>query len=352
MLKSFLIFGITLFCCFVFLPLILSFSRAASLGETFLFLERMQVDQSTEMVLLLTPSSTFEAEGKILKILFPGDSGAWCKVDNTSLIVGGISSTVIDVGDWSIDSPLPGSLLGKCSQHSGGDYIEITGIGNLSSGVSYGLKISPHSSFKTGSVVGNNIVSVQLLEGTKVETISFNLNLLSSDQVIVSAEVAGTDTITCTITESSVNLGTLYRGGAYITGSNQITTDTTSAFYWAVYGLGGGSSGKAGLYNSTGDGYLLSSEGVQGKVNLLVDEGFGMSAVTSEGQVLEDFVTSPGVFGSIGKGFENARLFLSGDTPNAVVTTSIYYGVRASTDALTGSYQEVLTYVCGGYIGD
>jgi hypothetical protein len=249
---------------------------------------------------------------------------------------------------------LPGTLLGSCVQSSEGDYIEIGGIGNLSAGVSYGLEIANEPTvFQTVDTAGEYSISLQLIEGLQMESISFEISLLDSDAVVVSALVSGTDSINCTLGSGALDFGTLYKTGSYITSSLDITTESTSGFYWAVYGYGGLETLHAGLYNSEGSGYLLSSAGVDGRVNLLTGEGFGMVVSSSGGIVPSDFLPdTPGVFGAIGKGTEEVKLFLNSESVSETVSSQVTYGVRAGSTALSGNYNETLTYICGGYIGE
>jgi hypothetical protein len=355
MSKFFTVFFITIFFLFLSIPFFLNSSRASSLGPSYLFFERMQIDTASGMVLLFTPSSDFvdSEENRVLKISFPGDLGGWC-LSNSAIGVSGVSSSAIDVEGWSIDEVLPGTLSGSCVQSSDGDYIQIEGIGNLSAGVSYGLEIANEPTvFNTIDTAGEYLITVQLIEGLETESISFEITLLETDEVLVSALVSDTVSINCTLESGAVDFGTLYKTGSYITSSLDITTESTSGFYWAVYGHGGLETAHAGLYNSEGSGYLLSSAGVDGRVNLLTGEGFGMVVSSSEGVVPSDFSPdTPGVFGAIGKGTEEAKLFLNGETINQDVYSQVTYGVRAGSIALSGNYNEALTYVCGGYIGE
>ncbi len=344
-------------------PFFVMKSSAASLGEAFLFLERMEVDTETDMVVLVTPSTDFDGvDERVLNIFFPAGSGDWCRVNNTNLSVLGVTTGAVnmDIGTWEIDAALPGVLAGKCLQSAGGDYIQITGIGSLSANTSYGLNIDSHAQFKLKNEAGGHIVSFQLVEGTKVETISFRIAVLDSDQVTVTAEVVDVHTITCTLpTPTTVDLEEMYAGGAYITATHTLSTNSTSPYYWAVYGKGDDSA--AGLYKGLGDlpAYLIPSIGTGGVVNLITGtEGFGLaisaladgaaSAATNYGY------TTPGVFGSILYGFSNARLIFSNTTASSGGSkdATVILGARASTNAHAGDYEETLTYICGAFIGD
>ncbi len=311
----------------------------------------MQINSPTGMILLVTPMDDFT--NPELRISFPGELGDWC-ITNGSLDVTGVTSSPVDIGDWVIDYALPGSLLGYCNQSANGDYITIEGLDSLTGTFSYGVEIEQNSEvFNTVDDAGEYLITVELFEGLQRENISFRRSFLEGDEILVSAMVSDTLSINCTIESGFVDFGVLYQGGAYTTSTQNITTQSTDGFYWTVYGQGGPGTEDAGLYNSQGDGYLLPSAGVDGIVNLLSDEGFGMVVESSDGSVMEDFLSdTPGVFGAIGKGTEQSRLFLYGESASETIYSQITYGARASFTALTGPYNETLTYVCGGYVGE
>ena len=363
MKKYFTTFLITLAFLLATLPFFLNTSKAGVLGEGILFLERMQIDSAASMTVMFTPGSDFTSveDNRSFRIIFPQDevgTDEWCLQNNVAFTtITPTDSSPVEQGAWNIDAALPveggGPLVATCHRGSANenDYIEITGIGNLAGGTSYGFTIASEVSlFKTGKTVGNNLISFQLTEGDNVENLTFGINLLASDQVTVTAEVLDVGTITCNLSTNTVNLGNIFPGGVYVTGGMSLTTESTMGFYWAVYGDGDGTN--AGLYTNAGGTYLLSSEGVEGQVNLLTGEGFGMLASSNQGYVpLKYTLDTSGIFGSISSGVSEASVFLYADEPTGAVNTSISYGVRAGSEAQSGSYEETLTYICGGYVG-
>jgi hypothetical protein len=344
-------------------PFILRKSEAASLGNTYLFLERMQVNTTTDMILLVTPSSNFDS-GSTLTIAFPHDNGEWCRVDySVNLTAAGTASSALDLGgDWDIDAALPdgGSGLSvTCYQGDDGgglyDRLVVTGLGALTGGTSYGLEITGHADFQTVNSAGQHLVTVQITEGSDIESISFEINLVTGDQVTVTASVAEAETITCTINSSSVPLGTLYRGGAYTTAGhtiNTVTSEGIGGFYWAVYGEGDGTGTDAGLATTDSGGDILPSTGST-TINLLTaSEGFGLIVTSADGTVTDDFQdTTPGIFGALNRTFDGARVILYGAADSVGFDSTITLGAKAAGDSVIGSYEETLTYVCGGYIG-
>ncbi len=326
-----------------FSPLFLGRLSASSLGPSSLFLETMQVDvPGVGFQVLVKPNTNFSSGGS-LKISFPDSaSGDWCKQNGQVLTTAGIASS--EVG--AIDSALPGTLVGTCYQNSSGDYVEITGIEALTGGLTYGVEVSGHANFSTGPDIGNNLVLFELTSGIKTESRDFSVYLVSNNKIRISAEVSDADSVICSISTSSVSMGVLYKGGAYITANHTLGTSTTGGskgYYWTVFGT------NAGLYNPN---YLIGSLG--STVNLLTGEGFGLVINPNTGaSVPSDFQIGPlGMFGSIKQGFDNARMILyrSGEQTNHEEAT-VTLGARASGEAVAGNYEEVLTYSCGGYVG-
>ena len=356
--RLFLTFSLVLFAILFFSHFLVIRSSAYSFNQTHLFLERMQIGVETGMVLMFTPMSDFDDSGieKTLRIYFPKgetEDYEWCLQDEGVLSVAGASESPVDVGDWSIGEALPGgeSLEAMCHQgpEGGMDYIEITGVGDLIGGTSYGLEIAENGDvFKTGLSSGGNLISLQLFEEEKSATISFEVNLLTSDQVSVEAYVSEAGTITCTVGDN-VNLGVLFLGGTYVTGSHELGNETSGfGFYWAVRGEG--NSTTPGLVHQNNSEAVLSSLGDGDTVSLITEEGFGLVVSNSTlGSIQPNYQQStPGIFGAIHR---DPRLLLYSEESGEGDYT-ITLGARASITALPGAYQEELTYICGGYIGD
>jgi len=338
------------------------------LEESFLFLERMEEDVATDMIVMFTPSDDFggeEADNEIeFRIIFPGfGAGVWCVDDDEDLTITGVDSSVIEQGDWDIDEALPHfeeeedpgpQVLLKATCYQGdsnepNDYIEVVNIGELVGGTSYGFKLDADGDvFKTGAA-GQHLISYQLEEDEVIENLTFGIVLLASDQVEVTVEVLDVDTITCTV-GADIELQDLFPGGVYVTGSHGLSTNASGAgYYWTVYGEGDGS--EAGLWFE--GAHLISSESVTGTVNLLTgDEGFGIEFSTAPVTPEDDYNPSEnggtGIFGQVTR---DPILILQSDNPGDD-TYVITVGARAASNRVPGIYTETLTYVCGVYTGD
>ena len=356
-------------------------SEAGTLTDTYLFLSRIQtslngvsntdptLDQEVEMILAFRPSQAFAAlDTPQVEIFFPmADNSQWCR-SLGSLTVEGVANAAPDITgiagyEVDITASLPGTLSASCSQGDGSttvDTITITGVGDLASTLTYGVKISNggvgEGVLGTSSTAGSRTVAVQVTDDNKLDSKAFGIFLLADDTVQVTATVAAAPTVTCTLSPVTVDLGTLYPGGGLVevVSTGQLSTSSTnSGYYWAAYGQGNGTN--AGLYYA-GENYLIQSGSGTGTVNISTggSQGFGINLTEPSGAtVVTDFsyaTNGPGVYGSLGATEAGARLILYKATETSSAhNANVYYGARAGSGAPSGTYTEYLTYVCGGY---
>lgn len=342
-------------------------SSAATLNAAYIMLTRMQANLTSaanlEMYIAIETASTIPTGGTMTLEFPDGDDTNWCRTAGSDLTVAGVTSTPADSGGtYDVDAALPGTLTAGCAQGSGAssvDTITISGLTQLTSGTTYGVKVSNGSIAKIGtSSAGQKVVTLTVTSGATIETKSFGLNLVSDDQVDITATVVDVQTVTCSILSNAVNLGNLYKGGSYITGTHDITTSTSSSaggYYWSIYGQGDGST-NAGLWKSSATTYLIASNNASPTVDISTpgSEGFGMNTSvptgTTAGTGFSAVANADGVFGSVGLGASNAELLIYRQTPQTnTETKTITYGARASTAAVAGTYAETITFVCGGY---
>lgn len=350
-------------------------SDAATLSAAYVMLSRIKTSltgsANLDLYIAFTPTSniTDDTDTIVMTLEFPmTDNADWCATAGT-LTVAGVSATPADsTGTYDIDTDLPGTLSASCTQGNGSttvDTITVTGITQpLSASTTYGVKISdPDDESTTGglgtSTTGTHVVNLTLTgDGTPtniVESKAFGIDLVADDQVVVSAEVASVPTVDCSISTNAVNLGTLYKGGSYVTGTHTISTstsDTADGYYWAIYGYGNGTT--AGLYLS-GTDLIASSGNPTIDISTPGSQGFGVNVVeptgATAGSGFSDSSNSAGVFGTLGSGQSNAELFLYQQVEQSASPdeATVIYGARAGTSISAGSYTETVTFVCGGY---
>jgi hypothetical protein len=342
-------------------------SEAATLTAAYVMMSRMKAGLTStanlEIYIAFETSGAVSADST-LTLEFPdGDDTNWCRTAGSDLTVAGVTSTPADsTGDFTVDSALPAqtSLVASCSQGSGAssvDTITITDLDGLTAGITYGVKISNGSTAKLGtSSAGQKIITLTIDDGSDPETKTFGINLVSDDEVVISAEVVDVQTVTCSIGSNAVDLGNLYKGGSYVTGTHTITTSTSSSaggYYWSIYGTGDGAT-NAGLYKSTATTYLIESDNTGNTIDISApgSEGFGLNTSVPTGATGGTGFSGngAGVFGSLGMGASNAELLLyqignQATSEDATIT----YGARAGSSAEAGSYSETVTFVCGGY---
>jgi len=315
-------------------------------------------NKDVEMILAITPSQDFfEADNIKIEIQFPmADDEEWCRTAGTlDLTVAGVATAPPDITGHEITAALPGaSMAATCTQGNGSsivDTITISNVGDLVNTETYGVKLSNDTGILgTSATEDSRTITVQLSDDNNLDSKAFDVYLISTDIVTVTAKVEDAPTITCDIDPTSSNIGTLYPGGALVTvtTSNQLSTSSTnSGYYWAVYGKGDGTD--AGLYNAAGAGYTLESADATIDLTGADTRGFGLT-VTPPGSdpptVATDFDDStPGTFGGVKVGAAGAKLLMYKTTDTSPEhSVSINYGARADTSALSGTYTE-----CGGY---
>jgi len=348
-------------------------TEAGSLTAVYLVPTRIQADlagtagQEVEFYLGLATGQDIPSGGTVTITFADADDGLWCRTAG-ALTVAGVASTAADLAatNWTIDEALPAgtTLTAACTQGTGSsssDTITISDVAALTNGTTYGVKLSNGSTagvLGTDDTAGLHEITVEAKEGVTVDSTTFKISLISDDTVAVSATVASAPTVTCSISATTLDLGTLYPGGSYSTNSHTITASTSAladGYFWCTYGEGDGAT-DAGLYNSAGATYLIQSTGST-TIDLtgVNSEGFGITASDPDGAgdatVSADFSdASAGTFGALDRTSSNAQLLLyqnSAETGSDVST--ITYGARASGSALAGSYAESVTFICGGY---
>ena len=365
--------SILLVTVFFFLALPLFKTNAGSLTAVYLIPTRIQTNlagttgQTIDLYLGIDTSQSIPTGGTVKITFADADDGMWCRTAG-SLTVAGVTSTAADLAatNWTIDSALPSatSLSATCAQGSGSsssDTITISNVDALTSGTTYGVKVSNGSSagvLGTDDTAGSHEITVEAKQGTTIDSTTFKIALISDDTVAVSATVSSAPTVDCSISATTLDLGTLYPGGSYATNSHTITTSTSSSadgYYWCAYGEGDGST-DAGLYKSTATTYLIASTG-----STTIDltgvnaEGFGITVsdpdTTGAAVVPSDFSNaSAGIFGALNRTSANAQLILyQNEAQTSSESATVTYGARASSSAQAGSYSETVTFICGGY---
>ncbi|HQI92749.1 MAG TPA: hypothetical protein PLE98_01955, partial [Candidatus Dojkabacteria bacterium] len=347
-------------------------SNAGALTAVYLYLSRIEANvagsaETLEIVLAIDTGQTIPAAGTITLYFPDADDGMWCRTAGALTVTAVDSSPADETGtNWDIDVALPssGTLAATCVKGSGAgtvDTITITNVGALTAGTTYGVKLANGSTagvIGTDDTAGEHEITVEAKSGATIDSSTFKVYLITNDTVVVSATVSSVPSVNCSISSNTVNLGSLYPGGSYATGTHTITTSTsttTAGYYWAAYGEGDGST-DAGLYKSTATTDLLASTGSATIVLTGVDsEGFGMTLsdpdAAGAATVVADFSdASAGTFGALDRAPAGAQLILyQNANQSSGESSTVTYGARAASSAQAGSYQESVTFVCGGY---
>ena len=343
-------------------------AQAGTLAAVYIFMSRLKAGldgsgaNAVQFILAIDTATNIPTAGTIT-IEFPDDEDtSWCRTAG-ALTVTAVAASAVDLTGttWDIDSALPtsGTLSAACTQGGAGtvDTITISGVGALTAGTTYGVQVaSSIGVIGTNGTTGEHEVTVTAASGVTLDSKSFKIYLLGDDAVVITATVSDMPTVVCSISSNTVNLGTLYPGGAYATGGHTISTSTTSSgYYWAVYGTGD-SSTDAGLYKSTATTHLIPS-GATATLDLTnaTIYGFGLTLSdpdsTDPATVAPNFVdTTAGTFGTIDRLYSGAKLVLSqSGTQGSAENSTVTYGAKASSSAPAGTYTETVYWICGGY---
>lgn len=348
---------------------IVSATQAATLAAVYVFLSRIKVNldgtgtNTVQMILAIDTATTIASGGTITIEFDDAEDSMWCRTAGALAITTPTASAVDLAGqNWDIDSALPDTgttLTAECTQGGAGssDTITISNVGGLTAGTTYGVQLANGTSagvLGTDDAAGEHVVTISVREGgVPIDSKSFKIFLVADDVVHVTATVSAMPTINCTIGTNSVNLGILYPGGTYTTGSHTITTYTTAeGYYWAVYGTGDGST-DAGLWNGT----TLLRSGTTATLDLTDTgvNGFGMTFSDPDGAgaatVTTNFVdTTVGTFGTIDRLYSGAKMVLyQQGTQVTPEDSTVTYGAKAQPTATTGTYNEYVYFVCGAY---
>lgn len=371
--RSLIIPTITIVLFFVLIVTPFS-SSANALDAVYFLLSKMEKDidgstETVEYIIALAPNRDLTSGGT-MTVTFPDlDDSNWCRTAG-SLTVTAVASSSVDLTGttWDIDAVLPNSgsaLTATCSQGGIGsaDTITISNIGAVFAATTYGVKLENGVGIiGTDDTAGTHTTTVQIVNGGISDASTFDIYLTDTneDTVTITATVEEIPTISCSISSNSVDLGSLFPGGAYSTVTNTLTVSTsatTSGYYWAAYGTGDGAT-DAGLYKSTATTDLLASTGSTTiDLTVLNSEGFGITVSDPDAAglatVSADFSdATTGTFGALdllGVG-AGARMILSqngNQTSNE--TATVTYGGKAAAAAEAGSYSEEVKFVCGAY---
>lgn len=203
------------------------------------YLSRQQADISSAIqheVFFTTATAVSGGVGanKVILVFPDGDDGKWCRTAGTDLVATGIANPT-GGGTTEGATVLPGSLSGTaCTQGSGSssyDTITVNGVNNLSATTKYGVRIaqagSPVGLLGTAAAAANSIqITFKTNNGSAdVDSATFAVSLVTSDQVAVSGTV--NPTLTVSLDTNTAALGTL--AAATVSQAGIVSTVTTNA---------------------------------------------------------------------------------------------------------------------------
>mgnify|MGYP001462526536 FL=1 len=199
------------------LAILIPKSQAAILTTASDFLTRQKgnlVSGETHEI-QFTPVTAVTGEAgtnKVIAVFPDGDDGTWCYAAGTDLVTS-VSGLKADSEGNSVTA-LPGSsLTAKCVQGSGAssfDTITVEGVNALSAGTTYAVIVSDGSTGKLGTPANNTtgFMNIKTNDGhADIDTKPITVDILTTDQISVSAHVE--PTLTFAITDTAIGFGSI-----------------------------------------------------------------------------------------------------------------------------------------------
>ncbi|MFA5051925.1 MAG: hypothetical protein WC544_02575 [Patescibacteria group bacterium] len=270
-------------------------------------------------------------------IVFPdGDDNTWCATAGSDLVATGITNPT---GGTESATQLPGSLTAACTVGSGAssyDTITVSGVNDLAGSTKYGVQISDGSTGKLGTPANTTtgLITIKTNNGsTDVDTAQTAVDIISNDQVSVSATVP--PSITFTVSSTSINLGTLSTGAvANSTHTVRTITNAANGYVTYVYSDGNLRNGANTITATTG---ALSAG----------TAGYGI-ATTDTGQTISNDAACGSAPFTV-TALTTSQQSIAGATSGPVdETITICYAAAIASDTVAGAYGQTVTFVTVG----
>jgi len=299
-----------------------SYTSAASVTGLSVTLTRLKAGETANHTIVFT-TPTGIASGNTITLTYPNGSFSM-----------GASLSGVTIADGA------GSDVAVTSAAYAADVLTITASPTSTVAAGHQATIKIPSAQITNPAVGTYVVS---LGGTFGDTGTFALAIITEDQILVSAAVD--PTLTLTVATTAFGLGTLTSGSVATAGPNTVTIASNSSRGYTITIRDVGNATLPGLYNS-GAGYRIPSataaisagtENYGGTCDVSGTPNGTCSYPTNASNNVNAFgVTTPTTFASLGAGSKPAS---GGDSYSLRVRAA----VATTTDA--GSYNDTLTVV-------
>ncbi|MFA5134210.1 MAG: hypothetical protein WC505_00270 [Patescibacteria group bacterium] len=273
-----------------------------------------------------------------ITLVFPdADDGGWCATAAADMTVTGITDPT---GGSESATSLPGTLVGTCTQGAGAssyDTFTITGVNDLSSATKYGVRIADGTTAELGTPAASTtgLITITTNNGsTDVDSAFTSVDIISDDQVAVSADVPSS--ITFTLSDTTIDLGTLSTG-AVSTSSHtvQTVTNASSGYTTLVYDDGNLRKGSDDI-NDVADGAVTAGS-----------EEYGLSTTDSSQDIAQDAAcgSAPYTASALTATQQSVAGAASGPVDE---TITVCYAASISASTVAGAYAHTVTYVTVG----
>lgn len=325
-------------------PFIFISPAYATATTGFLRLDRMATSTATSGTVCMTPQ-TVGSEAKVV-VTFPGTGtqGAASFGVNSTATNWTITTTNLPTGA----SAWPG--IGTASSVSGAAVTFPSTA--LTAGTQYCFNFASSSTLTTPTSANTNLtgsIQTQTSGSSPVATTNFATSVISNDQIVVTASVPST--FTMTLNGNTAALGSLPTSGAPSTAPITMTVSTNANNGWTGY-IKNTNANSTLTSASTGDTSISSGAFATGAGNihsLSGSAGYGMSATAGSGSptINTEYAGTSTSFGSL----DNTKFepFASKNTVASANTVTITFGAEAAATTKAGTdYTDTVTISAAG----
>jgi hypothetical protein len=322
-------------------PKTASASGITAISDT---MSRLQVSQNSSHQIKFTTQSAVQTTGDTITITFPADFNFTSKTISTVAFTHG-ASTGTENTETLAGSPT-GSAWGAVFSGTQNRVLTLTvptdGVGAAAVAASDKIIITYDS---TNSVNGSSNTTYNIsvaVAGSATESGSLAVNLLTSDQISVTANVD--PTITFSLDHTSTDFGTISATSVKTSSPNitlQTSTNATSGYTISIQDQGSGSN--PGLYNSVSS-YLLGSADASynSTADLSSVAGYGIQATSATATIAARYNQTSNTVGGYSRTPQTLASYNSvADSQQVTITSK----AKVTGSSPAGSYADTITVI-------
>jgi hypothetical protein len=323
-------------------PKTASASGITAISDT---MSRLQVSQNSSHQIKFTTQSAIQTTGDTITITFPSDFNFTSKNINTLTMTTGPSTGLEN--SQTIQAGAGTSIWGAVFSGTQNKILTLTSPTNGASAthpVNAGDKIIiTYDSTNSVNGSSNTTYNVSIaVAGSATESGSLAVNLLTSDQISVTANVD--PTITFSLDHTSTDFGTISATSVKTASPNitlQTSTNATSGYTISIQDQGSGSN--PGLYNSISS-YLLGSADASynSTADLSSVAGYGIQATSATATLAARYNQTSNTVGGLARTAQTLASYNSvADSQQVTITSK----AKVTGSSPAGSYADTITVI-------